>query len=144
LLQVHTRAIREVLTDHYSHEQIEAWAGGLILEGYAQAMSAHPFLVAEDNQGGIVGFAELSVDLHVVRSVYVSPDFMRCGIGRMLLQALEEIACAAGMVELQVDSSIYAESFYKASGFESLEWKTHVLRDARAEIACVKMVKRLD
>jgi putative acetyltransferase len=141
---IHTRAIRETLGGHYTSEQIEAWAGGFIFEGYVTAMLAHPFLVAVEDETMIVGFAELSVDLSQVRSVYISPDFLRHGIGRELLDALEEISQSNGVSELVVDSSLQAEPFYNALGFESLERSIHLLRGGRAEIECVRMCKRLD
>ena len=143
LLQVHTQAIRETAGAYYSQEQIEAWAGGLVLEGYIDAMAGHPFLVAEDEQGSVIGFGELNFDLSVVCAVYVLPDSARRGAGRKLLHALEEIARAAGVVELRLDSSVNAELFYNACGYESGERTLHPLRGRQSEIACVKMRKRL-
>jgi len=62
-----------------------------------------PVLVAVDSDGRIVGWGSLSkfrekigYQYTVEHSVYVAPDQRRQGIGRSILQALIEAACAMG------------------------------------------------
>ena len=71
----------------------------------------------------VVGTA--SLDQAVVRSVFVSPRHQGRGIGQQLMARLMEAAIAAQIEELQVPSSLTAESFYAQLGFHKVRDEFH-------------------
>ena len=71
----------------------------------------------------VVGTA--SLDQAVVRSVFVSPRHQGRGIGQKLMARLMEVALGAQVEELQVPSSLTAESFYAQLGFHKIRDEFH-------------------
>ncbi|RXT61025.1 GNAT family N-acetyltransferase [Pseudomonas syringae] len=71
------------------------------------------FVASEGNV--VVGTASLEGE--VVRSVFVDPDRHRRGVGRLLMAELERVARQAGAVRMVVPSSLTAQGFYWALGF---------------------------
>lgn len=61
--------------------------------------------------------ATASLHGNVLRSVFVAPGVQGTGVGRALLQALENLARQAGQTLLRVPSSITAEGFYARLGY---------------------------
>ncbi|MEX0318370.1 MAG: GNAT family N-acetyltransferase [Ruegeria sp.] len=52
-----------------------------------------------------------------IKSVFVSPDLHRRGVGSVLLGELERVASKRGVQELVVSSSLSAVKFYSALGY---------------------------
>ena len=61
-----------------------------------------------------------SLDGSVVRSVFVDPAYQGRGIGRLLMDVIHATAVSAGVGALRVPSSITAQSFYAALGYEPI------------------------
>lgn len=116
LWQVHTQAIRVSAADHYDAAQIEAWAGRLTPEGYQRYPDC--YLVAETEEGRVIGFGELNLKASEVEAVFVDPEFVRRGIGGQLLQALEDLARQQGLTALVVDAALNAVEFYERAGYQ--------------------------
>jgi putative acetyltransferase len=77
-----------------------------------------------------------------LRACYVSPNAIRKGVGSAIIREIKHIALENGVTFLQMDSSVTAEPFYKALGYEVLEYGQHILRSGHP-MACVKMRKVL-
>ncbi|MBA6119327.1 GNAT family N-acetyltransferase [Pseudomonas sp. NC26] len=71
----------------------------------------------------IIGTA--SLDGEVVRSVFVDPAHQKGGIGRQLMGAIHAIAARAGVDAVRVPSSITAEQFYAALGYQKIRDEFH-------------------
>ena len=69
--------------------------------------------------------ATASLDGGVVRSVFVSPDYQRRGVGQQLMRKLEAVAQARGLGVLSVPSSITAQAFYRRLGFSEVRDELH-------------------
>jgi hypothetical protein len=63
-------------------------------------------------------------------------------VGSAIVGAIERAARERGTPHLVVDSSVTAEPFYAALGYEERERSEHILANGQA-MACVKMRKRL-
>ncbi|MCE5981579.1 MULTISPECIES: GNAT family N-acetyltransferase [unclassified Pseudomonas] len=61
--------------------------------------------------------ATASLQGNVVRSVFVVPGLQGTGVGRALMQAIEDLARQTGQALLRVPSSITAEAFYARLGY---------------------------
>ncbi len=53
-----------------------------------------------------------------LRACYVAPEAARKGVGSALVLELEQVAREQGMAYLELDSSLTAEPFYVAHGYE--------------------------
>lgn len=71
----------------------------------------------------IIGTAGLDGD--VVRSVFVDPAHQKAGIGRHLMDVIHTTAASAGVGAVRVPSSITAESFYTALGYQKIRDEFH-------------------
>lgn len=71
----------------------------------------------------IIGTAGLDGD--VVRSVFVDPAHQKVGIGRYLMEVIHATAVHAGIGTLRVPSSITAEKFYSALGYQKVRDEVH-------------------
>jgi putative acetyltransferase len=139
--RVHYRAVSETCASHYSQEVIGIWAAALRSEKYEEAIAKYEFFVAEED-GAVVGFAELGQDSGEVQGLYVSPDVGGRGVGRELLRTLEERARAFGLASLRLTSSLNAVTFYERAGFTTLEAQTQTIAPG-VERGSVRMFKDL-
>jgi N-acetylglutamate synthase-like GNAT family acetyltransferase len=71
----------------------------------------------------IIGTAGLDRD--VVRSVFVDPAHQKGGIGRHLMDVIHVTAARAGISAVRVPSSITAERFYTALGYQKIRDEFH-------------------
>lgn len=88
-------------------------------------------LVAEDGDGSILGFAELSIRSHAegcrtdriayLEGWYVAPEARRRGVGRALIRACEDWGRAQGCTEFASDAAAGNDvsiAAHLATGFE--------------------------
>jgi putative acetyltransferase len=144
-IEVRNAAVRGIAVKDYPSEVIENWAGPPVTEAVPERFFINPDkgirLVAEI-EGEIVGMGELIIATNELRACYVSPSAIRKGVGSAIIREIERIALENGVPFLQMDSSLTAEPFYKALGYEVLEHGQHILRSGHP-MACVKMRKFL-
>jgi predicted GNAT family N-acyltransferase len=100
------------------------------------ATSRHLLAVADD--GSPIGCARLLPDGHVGRMA-VLPAWRGCGIGRALLDRMEQLARVGGHSYLRLSAQLHARGFYLAAGFKS-EGKEY----EEAGIPHIAMIKKLD
>jgi N-acetylglutamate synthase-like GNAT family acetyltransferase len=143
LWQVHTESVQQGAQSHYALEEREAWAGFLTPSGYASSIARNPFLVAQDESGQVVGFAEIDVAAAEIEAVYVAPTHYRYGIGTQLLQTLENIALQHGLTQLFVLASLNAAPFYERAGYETIGEAVHPIRGSAIILRCLQMKKLL-
>lgn len=127
LLELFRETIRRVNARDYSPEQIAAWASDEIDEAAWEGRFAGRFVAVAEWDGQLAGFAELEPDGHLDR-FYVSADHQRRGVGRALLDAVEEEARRLGIGRLVVEASITARPFFEAGGFAVLSPQVVLLR----------------
>jgi len=93
------------------------------------------FVVAESASGEVVGCAAIHVlweDLAEVRTVAVSPDARRLGIGRMLLD--EVIRRGRDLGVQRLFCLTFAVDFFAEAGFESIGENAGVTPEVYAEL----------
>jgi putative acetyltransferase len=140
--QVHTEAISELCKSHYIQQQIQAWISSFNPESYREVIETREFFVVEDDKS-IVGFGQLNSEAGEVEAVYVSPKSVRRGLGRRVLQTLENVAREKGLKSLHLSSSLNAMPFYKKVGYTSQHESKHRLPNG-TELACVYMEKHFN
>lgn len=143
ICRTHLAAIRETAASYFSPEQIEAWAAYIYPNSYEQAIQEQLLLVAEDDAGMVVGFAQFSLENATVKAVYVHPAYGRRGVGTALLKRGVEAARSAGVRCLYVEAARNAVPFYERAGFVALRETQHRLNGTDTLLPCVEMVKDL-
>jgi len=149
ILEAHRAAIRGSAAEKvYSPEIIDNWAPIHIAPERVEAFAGvieqgdEVVVVAEDRAGKVVAFGSIVLSNSELRAIYVSSEHGRRGIGRAMLELLEELALEAGVTELRMDASINAQAFYEANGFVSIERAEHVTQSG-LRMACIRMRKSL-
>ena len=92
--------------------------------------------------GKAVGIGALVVADSELRACYVLPEAARRGVGAAIVREIERIALAEGLTKLTLQSSINAEPFYAALGYQVIDRGEHILRGGQ-RMAAVKMARRL-
>jgi GNAT superfamily N-acetyltransferase len=82
-------------------------------------------------------------DAAKIRAFFVHPDWVRRGIGSMILEACERAAAAAGFTRFEMGATLTGVPLYRARGYFTLENLEVPLKDGES-LAAVRMEKRLD
>lgn len=138
-VDLHLKTIREVNSEDYSQEQIEAWTS--FDEGQHVPEEKIERWVAEED-GKLVGFSDYRFDEGTITGVYVHPDYLRNGIGSKLLEKILEDARNRGLEELTAEASVTAKEFYQSHGFEVVKRTVH--ETSGEELEAFLMEKNLD
>jgi putative acetyltransferase len=135
--QLHSKSIQQLCTADYTDAQIQA-----LLEDkkvYGTKSWGDLVLVAEYGET-IVGFSALMRG--TVSAMYVHPEWTRQGIGKRLLQAIEQEAIFRRWRWLLVKASVTAVPFYQACGYQTLH-PTQMMVSGREWVPCVDMQKQI-
>jgi len=81
-------------------------------------------------------------DAAKIRAFFVHPDWVRRGIGSMILTACENAASAAGFTRLEMGATLTGVPLYRARGYVTLENLTAPLRNGES-LVVVRMEKRM-
>ena len=128
---------------NYTNEQIET----IITHFYEQSdlleieISVGTVFVAEAET--IVGFASLSECGRAISNLFVHPDYVRQGIGTLLLSAIEKIALQKQTDRLWVMSSLMGRPFYLSRGYEYVKDSALIDGSTQIRVPCVDLVKDL-
>jgi putative acetyltransferase len=132
--------VHSVNLQDYSEQQVRAWAPAVPdPEVWHSRMSRCCTLVAEEN-GEIVGFAELERDGHL-GMFYSRRDVVGRGVGGSLYSAIESEAAGLELDRIFADVSITARCFFEHRGFYVIR-KQMLTRDG-IELSNFRMEKRL-
>lgn len=124
----------------YSPEQVAVWAPAAMDRArWAASLARKRTFVAEE-EGTIVGFAELEGDGHVDR-FYCHKEHQGQGVGTRLLATIEAEARRLGCPHLFAEVSITARPFFERRGFRVLAEQTVLL--AGVAFVNYRMEKRL-
>jgi putative acetyltransferase len=139
LCALHKASVRGLCAGAYSAQQIEAWVGHRVPEGFRWAMTdgGETMFVAERG-GCLAGFASTKGD--TLMGLYVDPDRGR-GAGRLLLRTVEDHARCHGVAVLSLQATLTAVPFYRRLGY-SADRPTVVLRGG-VKLPVVEMSKML-
>jgi len=77
-----------------------------------------------------------------IRAFFVHPDWVRRGIGSMILEACEKAATAAGFTRLEMGATLTGVPLYRARGYVALESLDVPLQNGES-IKVVRMEKRV-
>jgi GNAT superfamily N-acetyltransferase len=107
-------AIRHFKRHHEAQEILADVAGG--------------YAVVLERDGQIIATGTLTGSGKITR-VYVRPDLQGRGLGRRIMEHLEQHAREAGFVRVHLNASTVARRFYELLGYRLREAKSHTLED---------------
>ncbi len=81
-------------------------------------------------------------DAAKIRAFFVHPEWVRRGIGSMILEACEKAATAAGFTRLEMGATLTGVALYRARGYVALESLDVPLQNGES-IKVVRMEKRM-
>ena len=121
LWALRTRCVRETCSSHYPPEVIAPWSASPPPSQYARLLGQGGCVVAEDGQGGLLGFGVFDAEANEVDALFVDPDRGGKGIGHRQ-QALHQrlLAMADREREVVLSASLNAVPFYQRQGFVSV------------------------
>jgi GNAT superfamily N-acetyltransferase len=82
-----------------------------------------------DRAGRVLGTGTLAGD--EIKRVFVDPAFQRQGLGRLLMQRLEETALAAAVTIVTLDASLPSRAFYDRLGYTTVEKASRTVEGGR-------------
>jgi len=71
-------------------------------------------------------FADPAIDAARIRAMYTHPDWIRCGIGSLLLELGEAAARDAGFKAIELGSTVPGEPLYKARGYVEFDREKNI------------------
>ena len=117
LRQVFLDAVHQLAANHYSPEQLDAWAPPQTDQAEwrrrIQALSPFVAVCANDRP---MAYADLQANGYIDH-FFVAPRHARQGVGRRLLAHIEQTARQKGLQELSADVSLHAQAFFARFGF---------------------------
>jgi putative acetyltransferase len=145
-LEIHHAAVRDIAAKDYPASVVEVWAPLPITD-----VSIERFLTNRDHEirlmaevdGELVGIGAVVLNESELRACYVVPSAVRRGVGSALVGEIERIAVEHGLRDLQLESSLTAEPFYAALGYQ-VEKRGELVLASGVPMASVKMRKRLE
>jgi len=83
-----------------------------------------------------------SVDAAKIRAFFIHPDYVRQGLGKLLIDKCEAKAKAQGFTKIQLMSTLSGIDFYKKNGYQGSEYVYHTMND-NSKIKFLPMIKTL-
>jgi putative acetyltransferase len=143
-LRLHHAAVHDMAASDYAPDILDAWSGPVNADRVANynATADEEIRIGAFDGGIMAGLGVLVPEKGELRACYVHPDYGRMGVGRRIVDALEQIASGMGLGSLTLDSSINAEKFYASLGYETVMRTSHKLADG-SFMPAIKMQKML-
>lgn len=125
LHRVHFSAVHVTAARDYTPEQLEAWASSAPdTAAWARRIQGiNPFVVEID--GIIAGYADVQPTGYIDH-FFVSADYPRQGVGRLLMDRIHDEAARLGLNTLTSDVSRTAQPFFERFGFRVIEQRQPV------------------
>jgi len=146
IYKVHTDSIRELCSSCYNEEDVSPWIARQHPSNYEPFIDnkAICVVVLEDQIvafGHLEPFAETTAE---VCGLYVSPRTSRKGLGSLLLSFLEDEAKSKGYHSIRLKSSLNAQSFYGANGYQVIQQDVCHCAGDDHPLCAILMIKSLN
>jgi len=144
-LEIQRESVRGLAARDYPTAVIEAWAPlpitDAVVERFLSNRDGEMRLIAEID-GQAVGIGALVLGNSELRACYVVPSAARRGVGAAIVAEIERIAREHRLVFLRLESSLTAEPFYAALGYQ-VEARGRLMIAFGVPMAAITMSKQL-
>ena len=144
-LEIQRAAVRGLAAKDYPASVIDTWAPLPVTDtavAFFRVNHDSEIRLVAELDGELVGIGALVLAESELRACYVVPDAARRGVGSALVAEIERTARHRGLTHLELLSSLTAEPFYQALGYEVEDRVEHVLGSG-GRMPAVKMRKTL-
>jgi predicted N-acetyltransferase YhbS len=126
VFELQERSIRAFYSQFHTSEQVAE----LVETQKVGVCDRQEFWVVAEAAGEIVGFASVASGCHSINinAVYVDPNWMKRGVGRQLVQSLENIARKNSYPSISVIADLNTSGFYQNLGFEVVKEYSYRLK----------------
>jgi putative acetyltransferase len=125
LANIYYNTIHQINIQHYTEEQVNAWAPKTGVEWEKKFEKTKPLVALDGNIP--VGFAEFEPDGHI-DCFYTHHQYIGCGVGTSLMAVINEKALKNGIKRIYAEVSITARPFFEKQGFIVTQEQTVKLR----------------
>ncbi|AZD13926.1 GNAT family N-acetyltransferase [Pseudomonas chlororaphis] len=137
---IRNQAINHQCSGHYPAADLQVWTTGSLGDYFIEVLEKTGHVAVIDGQ--IAASGMLDPESGQVDAVFVDPAYMGRGIGRQMMDYLEQLALQAGLPHLILDSTLNAADFYRHCGFVG-EQVAQYHSPRGLTLACVPMIKHL-
>lgn len=147
---IRNAAINKGCAGFYAASDLQIWTAGELTEQFSRIVDAHFYLAElltdKSPDKKVVGTAMLDAPYAQLEALFVSPDAMGLGVGKALLQFIENMAFNQGIAQLRLESTLNAVDFYRHCGFggEGLEEESIYCSPRGIALECMVMYKNLE
>ncbi len=144
VLNLHYESVHKIAVNDYSKDILDEWSprpDQNRVKKFLENPDNEIRVVAVDNQK-IVGFGCIVLPSNELRACYVLPDASKKGVGKRIIEFLENLAKENNLKFLNLDSSITAKSFYEKCGYSVHKKDKHILESGQ-KMDCFNMHKAL-
>ena len=110
-------SVLELCKGDYTPEQLKSLLAQYPQRNVYEKWIRERVLVVAEHERDIVGFAQYFPPNSTIEAVHVLPAYAKQGVGKMLVQFLEEIARGQGTKTIALGSSLNAVGFYEKCGY---------------------------
>jgi GNAT superfamily N-acetyltransferase len=136
--EIRSAAIHDQCAGYYSQEILAIWTSGEMPESFIDTVEKYFYVAINNNL--VIGTGAINIETGKIDAVFVHPDRMRKGIGKMIIDFLEDIALRHGLGSINLESTLNAAEFYRVCGFEGSEISTYI-SPMGVSLDCIPMVK---
>ncbi|WP_053156411.1 GNAT family N-acetyltransferase [Pseudomonas protegens] len=140
VFDIRNQAINQQCAGHYPEADLQVWTAGELSDYFIEVVENTGHVAVIDNQ--VTASGMLDLETGQVDAVFVDPAYMGRGIGRKMMEYLEERALEAELPHLILDSTLNAADFYRRCGFVG-ERIAQYQSPRGLTLACVPMIKHL-
>lgn len=133
-------AILDQCKGHYPGDALKSWTDGEPSERFLRVVEERFYLAVQEDR--VIGTGMIDTQTGDIDAVFVHPDKLRMGVGRMILNYLEALAREHGLQSIKLESTLNAAPFYRACGFEGTELSQYVTPKG-LRLDCIPMTKAL-
>ena len=113
-----TMGVDQTLIDDQTYFVIETQhEGEIVMVGCGGWGKRRTLYGGNHTAGRDDSFSDPRTEAARIRAMYTHPDWVRCGIGGLLLRLGEEAAREAGFATIELGSTVPGEPFYLAKGY---------------------------
>ncbi|AZD46422.1 GNAT family N-acetyltransferase [Pseudomonas chlororaphis] len=137
---IRNQAINHQCSGHYPAADLLVWTAGSLGDYFVEVLEKTGHVAVIDDQ--VTASGMLDLESGQIDAVFVDPAYMGRGIGRQMMNYLEQLALQAGLPHLILDSTLNAADFYRRCGFVG-ERIAQYQSPRGLSLACVPMIKHL-
>lgn len=130
---LHHVAVHRLAAGFYDADVLSRWSPPVTVSRaeriYREAQAAGGLTLVAEADGEIAGFGIVRPADGEISACYVAPEQARKGIGRKLVDAMEQVARSSGARALRVRAGRNARSFYAALGYRVGGRGEHLFED---------------